>query len=97
MQIQIAPHTLLRAKERGASESEIIETINSGKDIQAKAGRFGKEKIFVFKEERNGKFYREKKLEVYYTLEGEKIITITVYVFYGDFSTEINIDWEQTI
>lgn len=97
MQIQIEPHTLLRAKERGASEDEIIDTINNGKDIRAKPARLGKEKVFAFAERRNGKFYNQKKLEVYYTIEGEKIITITVYVFYGDFNTESNIDWEQTI
>ena len=97
MQIQIEPHTLLRAEERGASENEIIETLNNGLEIQAKGGRLGKEKVFDFRKERNGKFYNEKKLEVYYIVEGEKIITITVYVFYGDFSTEMNIDWEQTI
>lgn len=36
MKIQIEPHTLLRAIERGATEVEIIETINSGINILGK-------------------------------------------------------------
>ena len=29
------------------------------------------------------KFYEQKRVEVIYTVEGENIITVTVYVFYG--------------
>jgi len=49
MQIQIEPHTLLRANERGASEEEIIETINSGSDIQGKQVDLEKQKYFLLK------------------------------------------------
>ena len=85
MKIQIEPHTLLRAIERGATEVEIIETINSGINILGKQGRLGKSKVFLFEKERNGKYFIEKKLEVYYLIENDVIITITVYVFYGKF------------
>jgi Domain of unknown function (DUF4258) len=95
MQIQIEPHTLQRAIERGASEVEIIETLNTGLNIEAKSERLCKTKVFPFEKERNGKFYKEKKLEIYFLIDQEKIFTITVYVFYGDFTESI--DWEQTI
>jgi len=85
MNIQIGPHTLIRAKERGATESEIIETINTGTDILERRGRIGKAKVFEFNSTRNGKYYKEKKIEVYYTIEQQTIITVTVYVFYGKF------------
>lgn len=39
MHIQIEPHKLLRANERGASKEEIIETINNGKILTAKLNR----------------------------------------------------------
>lgn len=55
MQIQIEPHTLLRANERGASEDEIIETINNGIFSNAKLNRIAKFKVFDFNELRNGK------------------------------------------
>jgi len=83
MKIQIDPHTLERAEERGTNRKEIIDVIKSGTSIHAKYNRFGKTKIFKFRKERNGKYYEEKKLEVYYTTEKKIITTITVYVFYG--------------
>ena len=85
MNIQIEPHTLQRAMERGTTEYEIKETIISGVNILGKAGRLGKSKIFSFSSERNGKYFEEKKLEVYYLIENNNIITVTVYVFYGKF------------
>ena len=85
MDIQIEPHTLQRAIERGATENEITDTINFGVNILGKSGRLGKSKIFSFAAERNGKYFEEKKLEVYYVIENSIIITITVYVFYGKF------------
>ena len=97
MQIRIEPHTLLRANERGASEEEIKETLITGNEIEGKKGRLGRSKIFPFAKERSGKYYNEKKLEVFFIIENETIVTITVYVFYGDFSNQESIGWEQTI
>ena len=85
MKIQIEPHTLQRAIERGASESEIKETIETGTNILAGQGRLGKSKIYPFGSSRNNKFYEEKKVEVYFVVENETIITVTIYVFYGKF------------
>ncbi|MEO6637949.1 MAG: hypothetical protein ABIN25_06710 [Ginsengibacter sp.] len=85
MNIRIEPHTLSRAIERGASEEEIIETINYGNTIKAKSNRIGKFSIFDFNKIRNEKFYQQKKLEVFYVIENNEIITVTVYVFFGKF------------
>lgn len=85
MEFQIDPHTLQRAMERGAIESEIIDVLQTGINILGKYNRLGKYKVFPFNKIRLGKNYEEKKLEVYYIIEGEKIITITAYVFYGKF------------
>ena len=86
MKIRIEPHTLLRAIERGATKDEIMVTLESGLDLLGKKGRIGKSMVFDFKKMRNEKFYEEKKLEVFYLIEVETIITITVYVFYGKFN-----------
>ena len=83
MKIQIDPHTLEKAIERGASREEIIEVITDGKIISAKYHRVGKSKVFAFKANRNGKYFKEKKIEVFYVIEGVTIVTVTVYVFYG--------------
>ena len=83
MVIQIDPHTLERAEERGTNEDEIKDVINTGFPIPAKYGRTGKAKIYEFKQNRLNKYYEEKRVEVFYIIERNKIITVTVYVFYG--------------
>lgn len=83
MEIQIDSHTLERAEERGANEKEIIDVINTGFSIPAKYGRIGKAKIYDFKRQRHNKYYEQKRVEVFYTIEENVIVTVTVYVFYG--------------
>lgn len=48
MRVQITSHTLQRARERGADESEIREVLKSGCPTPAKFGRLGKAKIFDY-------------------------------------------------
>jgi hypothetical protein len=48
-------------------------------------GRLGKSKVFEFNDYRIQKYYKEKKVEVYYIIEQQNLITVTVYVFYGKF------------
>lgn len=86
MIIQIDPHTLERAEERGTNEEEIREVIVSGFEIPAKQNRIGRAKVFPFGQERNERFYEEKRVEVFYTIEEDIIVTVTVYVFYGKWS-----------
>ena len=83
MEIQIDPHTLERAEERGANEAEITDVIFSGFTIPAKYERIGKAKIYNFKQNRHNKYYEQKRVEVFYLIEGDRMITVTVYVFYG--------------
>ena len=83
MKIQIDPHTLERAEERGTNESEIHEVVNTGFSIPAKYGRLGKAKIYDFKQKRLNIYYEQKRVEVFYTKEDDTIVTITAYVFYG--------------
>ena len=83
MKIIIEPHTLKRASERGAIESEIIEVINNGFEISAKSNRLARAKVFEYNSIWNEKHYQQKRIEVIYTIESDSIVTITVYVFYG--------------
>jgi len=89
MEIQIDPHTLERAAERGTHEKEIKDVIQSGFAIPAKHGRIGKAKVYNFKQKRHNKYYEHKRVEVFYIIEQTKIITVTVYVFYGK--------WEEAL
>ena len=83
MKIQIDPHTLERASERGADEEEIADVVETGFAVPAKYGREGKAKIYNFNQRRHGKYYEQKRIEVYYILRGDITVTVTVYVFYG--------------
>lgn len=83
MEIQIAPHTLERAEERGTNEEEIKDVILTGFDIPGKRKRLGKAKVYDFKQNRGSKYYEEKRVEVFYVIEEDAIVTVTVYVFYG--------------
>lgn len=83
MEIQIAPHTLERAEERGVSEAEIRDVLLTGFSVPGKRDRLGKAKVYNFKQNRASKYYEEKRVEVFYVIEENIIITVTVYVFYG--------------
>ena len=84
MNIQIEPHTLQRAEERGTNIEEIHIVLEHGTEIPARGNRKAKAKVFSFKKERLGKYYEEKRVEVIYVEEENTVITVTVYVFYGE-------------
>lgn len=88
MQIQIDPHTLERAVERGTDEAEIKDVLATGFAIAGKHGRLGKAKIFEYRQSRQGKYYEQKRVEVFFVTEEDVIITVTVYVFYGTWGHE---------
>ncbi len=58
MKIQIEPHTIERAEERGTNADEISEVLESGDEMPARGNRKGKTKIFPFESERLGKYYK---------------------------------------
>ena len=72
-----------RAVERGTDEPEIRDVLVTGVPVPAKHGREGRAKIYDFGRIRNGKYYEQKRVEVFYTIEGQTLMTVTVYVFYG--------------
>ena len=66
--ISIEPHSLKRAAERGANLDEIIETLKNGISCPAKHDRLSKEKVFTFDSVWNEKHYKQKKIQVIYTI-----------------------------
>jgi len=88
MEIQIDLHTLERAKERGTNAEEIEDVIRTGFHVPAKHGRIGKAKVYDFRQQRHGRYYEHKRVEVIYTVERSVVVTVTVYVFYGKWEGE---------
>lgn len=84
MDVRIDPHTLQRAEERGTTAVEIHDVLATGEPISARAGRRGKAKLFSFEQRRLGRYYKHKRVEVIYTEEADTLVTVTVYVFFGE-------------
>ena len=70
-------------RARGATLTEVKETIKTGIKIPAKHGRKAKEKVFDYGRQWLGKIYSQKKVVVIYLEEDDKVVVITVKVFYG--------------
>jgi hypothetical protein len=78
---------LIRAKERGTDKNEILDVIKTGKATSAKYGKMAKYKIYEFNKNWLGKYYNQKMVKMFYTFEENNIITVTIYVFYGDWGS----------
>lgn len=88
MEIRIDPHTLERAEERGTTAEEIRDVIDTGFAVPGKYGRLGRGKIYPHRQTRHGRYYEQKRVEVFYAVEEDTVITVTVYVFYGKWEEE---------
>jgi hypothetical protein len=83
MIVHLSRHALLRATERGTTKEEIEAVLTSGDFAPAKQGRSCMRKVFQVDEVRQGRRYSQKTVEVYHVVEGDVIVVVTVYVFFG--------------
>ena len=83
MTVEFSHHALLRARERGTTREEIEAVLASGDLALAKQGRSCMRKSFQVDEVRQGNRYSHKTVEVYHVVEGDVIVVLTVYVFFG--------------
>ncbi len=82
MEIRLHSHALERIVERGATEEEVISTVQNGEKFAAKFGRTGFRKNFVFDKEWLGRHYSTKQIEAYAANEkGWLVITVIVRYF----------------
>lgn len=82
MAVRFHPHARQRMAERGASEAEVLAAVREGERFEAKYGRAGFRRNFVFEREWRGRFYRMKQVELYAVLEGQDWLVISVIVRY---------------
>lgn len=75
-------HALERLSERGATEVEVIKTVESGEIFPAKYGRTGFRRNFPFNGAWRGKHYEVKQLEAYAVKEGDDWMVITIITRY---------------
>jgi hypothetical protein len=80
--IELHPHARERARERGASESEIASTVSAGERIPAKFGRSAFRRNFIFGGMWHGKRYATKQVEAIAVDETQRWLVIAVLVKY---------------
>lgn len=79
----IIEHALDRIRKRGTSLSEAKKVLKEGKEVEVRYPRKAKEIVFPYNRKWQNKIYPEKKVRVIYVKEEEKLIVITVYVYFG--------------
>lgn len=80
--IRLHSHAKDRLEERGATESDVVDTVVSGERFPAKFARTGFRRNFPFDGEWNGKRYATKQIEAYAVEEdGWLVITVIVKFF----------------
>lgn len=70
--VRLHPHAKERLIERGATEDEVITTVENGEVFPAKYGRAGFRRNFSFDGIWRDKHYKFKQLEVYAVRENNK-------------------------
>jgi hypothetical protein len=81
MTIHLHPHAVDRLRERGATESEVVATVENGERFHAKFGRTGFRRNFPFAGEWRGRHYATKQVEAY-AVEEDGWLVLTVIVKY---------------
>jgi hypothetical protein len=82
MGIRFHPHARERMAQRGATEQEVIKTVESGERFDAKFNRVGFRRNFTFEKQWLGKQYRIKQVEVYSVREDNDWLVISVITRY---------------
>ena len=82
MTVRLHPHARERLAERGASEGEVIASVEHGERFTAKFGRIGFRRNFPFVGMWRGRRYTTKQVEAYAVEEGNAWLVITVVVKY---------------
>ena len=82
MAVRFHPHAKQRMVERGATEAEVEAAVQEGEQFQAKLGRTGFRRNFVFEKAWRGRIYGTKQAEVYAVCEDRDWLVITVIVRY---------------
>lgn len=82
MTIKLHPHARDRLQERGATEEEVVATIQHGESFSAKHGRTGFRRNFPIEGEWNGRHFSTKQIEAYAVNEGDWLVITVIVKFF---------------
>jgi len=74
-------------RERGVTEEELSLTLERGEPAPARYGRSAKAMVFNYNALWRGRSYSQKRVEAVFVVEGEDTVVITVYGYYGRWSS----------
>jgi hypothetical protein len=80
--VRLHPHARERLAERGATEGEVLATVEQGERFAAKFGRTGFRRNFPFEGLWRGRRYAPKQVEAYAVEDESAWLVITVVVKY---------------
>ena len=78
MSVTIHAHARARLAERGASEAEVVATVEGGESFPVKFGRSGFRRNFAYNGKWRGKDYANKQVEAIAVREADDWLVITV-------------------
>ena len=81
MVVRLHPHAAARMAERGATEAEVVATVEQGERFPAKFGRTGFRRNFPFGGQWRSRTFATKQVEAY-AVEEQGWLVITVIVRY---------------
>ena len=71
-------------EDRGATESEVADTIQMGAEYPAHPPKLGRERVFRDGYEHKGRRYLHKLVRVFYVEEGSVTVVVMVITKYGE-------------
>ena len=80
--VKLHPHARERMAERGATEDEVVATVERGETFPAKFGRTGFRRNFQFDANWRGKQFTTKQIEAIAVKEGNDWMVVTVITKY---------------
>jgi len=80
--VRLHPHAQGRLAERGATEEEVVATVQQGEQFPAKYGRTGFRRNFHFGGQWRGRTYATKQVEAYAVWEDDGWLVISVITRY---------------
>jgi len=82
MKVTLHPHAKERLAERGATEAEVIATVMEGEQFQAKFGRIGFRRNFMYQKQWRGRSYATKQIMAFADRDADGWLVVTVIVRY---------------
>jgi hypothetical protein len=80
--VRLSGHARQQLEFRGGIEEDVVEAIRTVPWQQAELERLECRKSYPFKAEWNGSWYATKQVRPIFVEEDDKIVVVTVYVYY---------------